>query len=82
MSDLAAHFGDEGAARVIVYQHAGLEGLEVWHGIARHTTLYQLRDDRAAYFAGLAEFLRRLQAAVPRRQPAIHSAARPGLNGY
>jgi len=47
---------------LIVYQHAGLEGLEVWHGLARHTTLYQLRDDRAAYFAGLAEFLQRVQA--------------------
>jgi hypothetical protein len=47
-----------------VYQHAGLEGLEIWHGLARHTTLYQLRDDKPVYYAGLAEFLRRLHAGT------------------
>ncbi len=47
-----------------VYQHPGLTGLEIWHGLARHTTLYQLRDDKPAYYAGLAEFLRRLHAGT------------------
>ncbi len=49
---------------MIVYQHPGLAGLEIWHGLARHTTLYQLRDDKPAYYAGLAEFLARLQAGT------------------
>lgn len=49
---------------MIVYQHRGLEGLEVWHGLARHTTLFQLRDDKPAYYAGLAEFLLRLHAGA------------------
>lgn len=39
-------------------------GLEIWHGLARHTTLYQLRDDKPAYLAGLAEFLERLHAGT------------------
>ena len=40
-----------------VYDYPGLQGLEIWHGLTRHSTLYQLRDDKPAYFAGLAEFL-------------------------
>lgn len=49
---------------MIVYQHPGLEGLEIWHGLARHAALFQLRDDKAAYFAGLGEFLERLHAGT------------------
>jgi hypothetical protein len=49
---------------LIVYQHPGLMGLEIWHGLARHTTLDQLRDDKPAYYAGLAEFLTRLHAGA------------------
>jgi len=47
---------------VILYRHPGLQGLEIWQGLAQHSTLYQLRDDRPAYFAGLSEFLARLHA--------------------
>lgn len=42
---------------MMVYSHPGLEGLEIWHGLTRHSSLDQLRCDKAAYFAGLAEFL-------------------------
>ncbi len=62
---------------MIVYQHAGLTGLEIWHGLARHTTLYQLRDDKSAYYAGLAEFLRRLHAGTAENldgEPLGHAA--------
>lgn len=47
-----------------VYEHPGLQGLEIWHGIARHSTLFQLRDDKPAYFAGLSEFLKKLHAGT------------------
>lgn len=60
-----------------VYQHPGLTGLEIWHGLARHTTLYQLRDDKPAYYAGLAEFLRRLHAGTAANadgEPLRHAA--------
>jgi hypothetical protein len=49
---------------MLVYQHPGLQGLEIWHGLTRHTTLYQLRDDKSAYFAGLSDFLRALHAGT------------------
>jgi hypothetical protein len=49
---------------VLLYRHPGLQGLEIWHGLARHTALYQLRDDKPAYFAGLSEFLARLHAGT------------------
>ena len=44
-----------------VYRTPGLRGLELWHGIARGATLYQLRDSKAEYFQALTEFLIRLQ---------------------
>ena len=49
-----------------LYQHGGLQGLELWHGLARHSTLYQLREDKASYFAGLSEFLAELHAGKAR----------------
>jgi len=49
---------------VRIYQHPSLQGLEIWHGLARHSTLYQLRADKPAYFTGLAEFLKCLHAGT------------------
>ncbi|HEU0124336.1 MAG TPA: hypothetical protein VFQ91_27650 [Bryobacteraceae bacterium] len=51
---------------MIVYSHPGLEGLEVWHGMTRYSSLDQLRTDKAAYFAGLTEFLADLHAGKAR----------------
>ncbi len=42
---------------MIVYQHPGLTGLEIWHGVAKKASLYQLRTDKASYFEGLRAFL-------------------------
>lgn len=42
--------------------HPHLQGLEVWQGIARHATLYQLRHNKSVYFAALDEFLAELHA--------------------
>ena len=47
-----------------LYRHSHLQGLEVWQGIARHSTLHQLRYDKGAYFSGLDEFLGRLHAGT------------------
>lgn len=45
---------------MLAYQYPGLRGLEIWQGVARHSTLDQLRHDKPAYFAGLDEFLAQL----------------------
>lgn len=47
-----------------IYRHPGLRGLEIWHGLVRHTSLFQLRGDRAAYYAGLDRFLAELHAGT------------------
>jgi len=49
-----------------VYNHPGLQGLEIWHGLADHAPLYQLRDDKPAYFSGLCRFLKQLHAGTAR----------------
>lgn len=49
-----------------LYRYPELTGVEVWQGLARHTTLDQLRHDKAAYFAGLDEFLGQLHAGTAR----------------
>ena len=54
---------------MLAYQYPGLQGLEIWHGLARHTTLYQLHDDKPAYFDGLSEFLKKLHAGNARVDP-------------
>jgi hypothetical protein len=46
---------------LILYSKPGLQGVEIWHGIARRAPLYQLRNDKRAYFAGLRQFLEDLQ---------------------
>lgn len=46
------------------YRHPDLQGLEVWQGIARHSTLHQLRHDKRAYCSGLDEFLGHLHAGT------------------
>lgn len=45
-----------------LYSHPRLHGLEIWHGLARTTTLHQLRDSPAAYFAALDSFVAQLHA--------------------
>ncbi len=62
-----------------VYQHGGLQGLEVWHGLARHTTLYQLREDKPSYFAGLSEFLAELHAGTARTESGNSLTAAAGF---
>ena len=49
---------------MIVYRQPGLSGLELWHGLARNTPLYQLRESKREYFEGLREFLAALQAGT------------------
>jgi hypothetical protein len=49
---------------VLLYRYPGLQGLEIWHGLARRATLYELRHDKPAYFAGLSEFLAELHAGT------------------
>jgi hypothetical protein len=51
---------------VIVYQHSGLRGLELWQGLAGRATLYQLRDEKAMYFKALAGFLEDLHEGIAR----------------
>jgi hypothetical protein len=46
---------------MIVYQHPGLAGLELWQGMSGHATLFDLRDDKPAYFRGLRDFLEQLR---------------------
>ena len=43
-----------------VYEVPGLAGLELWRGIARGATLFELRERKREYFEGLREFLVRL----------------------
>lgn len=64
---------------MLVYQCPGLQGLEIWHGVARHTTLYQLHDDKPAYFAGLAEFLNKLHAGTAETAAGNSLAAATGF---
>ncbi len=45
---------------MIVYNAPGLRGLELWRGISRGATLFQLRERKQEYFHGLREFLIRL----------------------
>lgn len=45
---------------MIVYREPGLRGLELWRGISRGVTLFQLRERKHEYFPGLREFLVRL----------------------
>lgn len=42
---------------MILFDEPRLIPLEVWHGLARCTTLFDLRDNKPEYFAGLREFL-------------------------
>lgn len=42
---------------MILFDEPRLIPLEVWHGLARGTTLFDLRDNKPEYFAGLREFL-------------------------
>jgi hypothetical protein len=49
---------------MLVYNHPGLQGLELWHGLAANTTLHQLRHDKPAYAAGLDGFLEELHAGT------------------
>lgn len=62
---------------MIVYRHPNLQGLEIWHGLARRATLYQLRNDKPAYFAALDEFLDDLHAGIAQTAEgnSLHEAA-------
>jgi hypothetical protein len=51
---------------VIVYEEPGLYGLELWCGIARGASLYQLRERKEEYFHALLEFLVRLHRGEER----------------
>ena len=64
---------------MLAYQYPGLQGLEIWHGLARHTTLYQLHDDKPAYFGGLSEFLKKLHAGTARTAEGNSLAAAAGF---
>lgn len=62
-----------------LYQHPGLDGLEVWHGLALHATLYQLRHDKPAYFAGLNQFVKELHAGTARTAGGDRLSAAAGF---
>lgn len=64
---------------MLIYSHPGLQGMELWHGIARHATLAQLRDDKPAYFAGLAAFLADLHAGRARTADGDDLSAAAGF---
>src|SRR5262245_40318361 len=49
LSHLGCSRRDQGTPAVIPYEWPGLIGLELWHGIARGATLYQLRDSKPEY---------------------------------
>lgn len=53
---------------MILHHEPGLRGIEIWHGIAQHTSLFDLRDNKARYFAGLLHFLRALHAGEAQTQ--------------
>jgi hypothetical protein len=55
---------------LILYRRRGLRGLELWHGVARGGSLDQMRGDKAAYFAGLREFLTRLHCGTAESRDA------------
>ena len=61
------------------YRHPDLQGLEVWQGIARHSTLHQLRHDKPAYFAGLDEFLSQLHSGSAQTAAADSLAPATGF---
>ncbi|HLK69898.1 MAG TPA: hypothetical protein VKU19_40995 [Bryobacteraceae bacterium] len=45
---------------MIVYREPGLCGLELWRGVSRGVSLFQLRERKQEYFLGLRDFLIRL----------------------
>ncbi len=65
---------NQGAHSLIVYRHPGLSGIELWHGLVGHATLYQLRDSKREYFEGLREFLVRLHGGRAESSDAPDSA--------
>ena len=65
---------------MIVYRHPGLQGLEIWRGLARSATLDQLRDDKPAYRAALAAFLFDLQAGTARTADSNDLSAAAGFD--
>jgi len=59
---------------VILYQRAGLSGIELWRGISRGATLFQLRDDKPRYFSALREFLVQLHIGEARSEDELVGA--------
>ncbi len=57
MSHLDSQRRNQRAPAVIIYQEPGLYGLEIWRGIARNATLFQLRERAGEYFPALRDFL-------------------------
>jgi hypothetical protein len=47
---------------VTVYEAHGIHGLELWNAVSLSATLFQLRDQKPEYFAGLCDVLLRLHA--------------------
>ena len=59
---------------MIVHVEPCLCGLEVWHALAPNVTLFQLREHKAEYFAGLRDFLVRLHAGEASTEEACDTA--------
>jgi hypothetical protein len=59
---------------VILYQRSGLSGIELWRGISRGATLFQLRGDKPRYFSALREFLVQLHLGEARSEDDVIGA--------
>jgi hypothetical protein len=59
---------------VILYRRPGLSGIELWRGISRGATLFQLRDDKPRYFSALREFLVQLHFGEARSEDELLGA--------
>lgn len=59
---------------MILYQRHGLAGIELWRGVSRGATLFQLRDDKPHYFSALREFLVQLHSGNARSEDELLAA--------
>src|SRR6185369_5599732 len=71
---LVAGGRDQGAHALTLYQEPGLSGLELWRGISRGATLFQLRERKREYFEGLRGFLVRLHRGEAESSDANETA--------
>lgn len=67
---------------MIVFHEPGLCGLELWRGIARGVSLFELRERKEEYFAGLREFLVRLHLGEAEADDARETAALRHAAGF